>query len=230
MAVPEAEVPTYAFREITLGERVGDGYRVTAGLEAGDQVVVQGAFQLDAAAQLSNKASMMNRDVVVAGRVAEAPPVAAVPDYREGTPEAFRRQLGGVVEAYLPLKDQLVATVVAPAPLLTPLTAALDGVDMGLVSGAAHAYWMDQLTALRGHAAALAERTEVDAQREQFGYLSRALINALIAFGVDGSYYVQHCPMAFDNAGADWVSDEAQIRNPYFGDLMMKCGYVAEEL
>ena len=36
--------------------------------------------------------------------------------------------------------------------------------------------------------------------------------------------------MAFDNAGADWVSDEALIRNPYFGDLMMKCGYVAEEL
>ena len=120
--------------------------------------------------------------------------------------------------------------MVAPAPLLTPLTEALDGVDMGLVSGAAHAYWMDELTALRGHAAALAERTEVDAQREQFGYLSRALINALIAFGVDGSYYVQHCPMAFDNAGADWVSDEALIRNPYFGDLMMKCGYVAEEL
>ena len=230
VAITDTEVPTYEFREVTLGERVGDGYRVTAGLEAGDEVVVQGAFQLDAAAQLNNKASMMNRDVVVAGREAEAPAAEAIPDYREETPEAFREQLGKVVEAYLPLKDQMVATEVADAALLVPLAESFDGVDMGLVSGEAHDYWMEQLAALRGHADVLAERADIDAQREQFGYLSRALINALTAFGVDGSYYVQHCPMAFDNAGADWISDEEQIRNPYFGDLMMKCGMVTDEL
>lgn len=230
VAVPDTEVPTYGFREVTLGERVGDSYRVTAGLEAGDEVVVQGAFQLDAAAQLNNKASMMNRDVVVAGREAEAPAAEAIPDYREETPEAFREQLGRVVEAYLPLKDRMVATEAADAALLTPLAESLDGVDMGLVSGEAHDYWMQQLAALRGHADALSEQTDVEAQREQFGYLSRVLINALTAFGVDGSYYVQHCPMAFDNAGADWISDEEQIRNPYFGDLMLKCGMVTDEL
>ncbi|MEO0733551.1 MAG: DUF3347 domain-containing protein, partial [Bacteroidota bacterium] len=230
VAITDTEVPTYEFREVTLGERVGDGYRVTAGLEAGDEVVVQGAFQLDAAAQLNNKASMMNRDVVVAEREAEAPAAEAIPDYREETPEAFREQLGKVVEAYLPLKDQMVATEVADAALLVPLAESFDGVDMGLVSGEAHDYWMEQLAALRGHADVLAERADIDAQREQFGYLSRALINALTAFGVDGSYYVQHCPMAFDNAGADWISDEEQIRNPYFGDLMMKCGMVTDEL
>lgn len=230
VAIPDTEVPTYEFREVILGERVGDGYQVTAGLEAGDEVVVQGAFQLDAAAQLNNKASMMNRDVVVAGREAEAPTAEAIPDYREETPEAFREQLGKVVEAYLPLKDRMVATETADAALLAPFGEALAGMDMGLVSGAAHDYWMQQLAALRGHADALAERTDVDAQREQFGYLSRALINALTAFGVNGDYYVQHCPMAFDNAGADWISDDEQIRNPYFGDLMLKCGMVTDEL
>ena len=32
--------------------------------------------------------------------------------------------------------------------------------------------------------------------------------------------------MAFDNEGADWIASEKQIRNPYFGDKMMKCGSV----
>jgi hypothetical protein len=32
--------------------------------------------------------------------------------------------------------------------------------------------------------------------------------------------------MALDNEGADWLALEEQIRNPYFGDKMMKCGLV----
>ena len=233
--VPDATVPTYEFREVTLGQRVGDGYRVLEGLEAGERVVAEGAFQVDAAAQLNNKASMMNRDVLVQGRDLTPSPSpgergAPVPDYRDDTPEAFRRQLGAVVEAYLPLKDRMVATETAPAEVTDPLATALTAVDMKLVKGEAHDFWMQQLNALDAHARALAAATTVEAQREQFGFLSQALINTLTAFGVDGTYYVQHCPMAFDNTGADWISSEEQIRNPYFGDLMMKCGYVKEEL
>jgi len=32
--------------------------------------------------------------------------------------------------------------------------------------------------------------------------------------------------MAFGNEGADWLSKEEAIQNPYFGDKMMKCGVV----
>ena len=46
-------------------------------------------------------------------------------------------------------------------------------------------------------------------------------------FGMSkGTLYVQHCPMVNNNEGADWISDEEKIRNPYFGDKMMKCGKV----
>lgn len=225
--LPDVAVPTYEFREVSLGERVGDAYRVTSGLAAGDRVVINGAFQLDAAAQLNNKASMMNQDVLVQGQDSAVEPV--VPDYREGTPEAFRQQLGKVVEAYLPLKDQLVATLTVNQELIAPLDAAIAAVDMRLVKGEAHDYWMEQLAALNAHAAGILKQSDVEAQREQFGFLSQALINALTAFGVDGKYYVQHCPMAFDNDGANWLSNEEQILNPYFGDKMLKCGMVMEE-
>lgn len=228
--LPDMEVPTYEFREITLGERIGEGYRITSGLAAGDRVVVNGAFQIDASAQLNNKASMMNRDVLIQGRESEEATAMVIPDYREDTPEAFREQLGKVVEAYLPLKDRMVATEAAEAGLQAPLTEALAAVNMGLVKGEAHVYWMQQLEAIEAHASTLLKKSDVAEQREQFGFLSQALINALTAFGVDGTYYVQHCPMAFDNAGANWLSDEEQIRNPYFGDMMLKCGTVTDEL
>ncbi|MGB3543408.1 efflux RND transporter periplasmic adaptor subunit [Rubrivirga sp.] len=228
--LPDMEVPTYEFREVTVGERVGEGYRITEGLAAGDRVVVNGAFQIDASAQLNNKASMMNRDVLIQGRETEGVTAVAIPDYREDTPEAFRAQLGKVVEAYLPLKDRMVATELADETLLVSLREMLAKVDMMKVKGDAHVYWMQQMEAMEAHANTLLKKDDVEAQREQFGFLSQALINALTAFGVDGTYYVQHCPMAFDTAGANWLSDDEQIRNPYFGDKMLKCGSVTEEL
>jgi Cu(I)/Ag(I) efflux system membrane fusion protein len=228
--LPDMEVPTYEFREVTVGERIGEGYRITSGLAAGDRVVVNGAFQIDASAQLNNKASMMNRDVLIQGKEAEVPVAEEIPNYRKETPEVFRTQLGTVVEAYLPMKDQLVATKLADRTLLTSLKETLAKVDMMQVKGDAHVYWMKQMEAMKGHANTLLKKDDVETQREQFGFLSQALINALTAFGVDGTYYVQHCPMAFDNTGANWLSNEEQIRNPYFGDIMLKCGTVTDEL
>ena len=71
----------------------------------------------------------------------------------------------------------------------------------------------------------------MEVQRKQFDFVSQALIKAISVFGLPkGTLYVQHCPMAFNNTGADWISDEKQIRNPYFGDKMMKCGIVKMQL
>jgi hypothetical protein len=42
--------------------------------------------------------------------------------------------------------------------------------------------------------------------------------------------YQQHCPMAFDNTGASWLSYETKIRNPYLPKTMLKCGLVEDSL
>jgi len=42
--------------------------------------------------------------------------------------------------------------------------------------------------------------------------------------------YLQFCPMAFDNAGAMWLSEDKDILNPYFGDEMLTCGMTTEIL
>lgn len=60
--VKDPDSPAFAAREVVLGPRVGDNYVVKEGLEAGEQVVVQGNFMIDSAAQLADKLSMMNRE------------------------------------------------------------------------------------------------------------------------------------------------------------------------
>jgi hypothetical protein len=36
--------------------------------------------------------------------------------------------------------------------------------------------------------------------------------------------------MALNNSGAYWFNDSKEVRNPYFGDKMVKCGSVKEKL
>lgn len=224
--VAGANVPSYEFREVTLGDAIGDRYLVLSGLDAGERVVTNGAFVIDAAAQLNNMASMMNRNVRRAGAEAE------VPDYSEQTPQAFRQQLMNIVDRYLPLKDALVATDAGQAAGASDqLMAALEQVDMSLLAGEAHNYWMQQQTALKAHGHQLQESASIEEQRRQFSFFTNALVETLTAFGAGGdSLYLQHCPMAFNNEGADWLSREEAILNPYFGDEMLTCGIVKSTL
>jgi Cu(I)/Ag(I) efflux system membrane fusion protein len=52
--------PVFRLREVTLGPSLGDSYIVTEGLSAGEEIVTNGTFSVDAAAQLEGKPSMMD--------------------------------------------------------------------------------------------------------------------------------------------------------------------------
>lgn len=225
--VPDTNIPSFQFREVELGERVGENYLVESGLEPGEEVVTYGNFAIDAAAQLNNQASMMNRDVAVKGMDQQA-----LPDYQKSTPMAFKKQLGAVVQAYLSLKDALVATDPEQAKTAAPkLEKALAAIDRNAVKGAAQQFWLEQLSALKAHSAQIAGKTDVEEQRQQFDFLSQALIKTVKVFGLaENTYYIQHCPMAFDDTGADWLSAEEEILNPYFGEVMLRCGLVKDTI
>ena len=42
--------------------------------------------------------------------------------------------------------------------------------------------------------------------------------------------YLLHCPMAFNDTGADWLSNSTEIKNPYFGSKMLTCGSVKDSV
>ena len=226
--LPDLEVPSYQYREVEIGSRSGGLTTVISGLENGEEVVTHGAFAVDAAAQLNNNMSMMNKNVKVKKENQEK----LAPSYSEDTPKEFKAQLEQSIVKYIDLKNALVDTDPNKASLSAELfSKSLKVVDMTLLKGNAHMYWMEQLKALDSHADKIVNSEDVEKQRNQFDFLSQAMINSVKAFGTDETtYYVQHCPMANDNQGADWISTEVQIRNPYYGDKMMKCGSVKLEL
>ncbi len=57
---PDAEKPTFKMREVMLGVSLGDARLIEKGLKEGEEVVINGAFEIDAAAQLAGKPGMMN--------------------------------------------------------------------------------------------------------------------------------------------------------------------------
>jgi len=70
----------------------------------------------------------------------------------------------------------------------------------------------------------IVEATDVADQRVAFEKISNLMISRLDTNNAEGLFY-QHCPMAFDNEGASWISDKERIANPYFGDEMLRCGF-----
>ncbi|SIS86002.1 efflux RND transporter periplasmic adaptor subunit [Belliella pelovolcani] len=212
--VGDKEAPAFEMREVELGPRVGEDYLVLSGVEEGDQVVSNGVFAIDAAAQLSGNYSMMTR-----------PEVKTL-----DTPEEFRKQLTAFVQSYLPIKDALVKTDAdATQKTISPAKASLAKVDMKLLEGKAHDIWMELLRPMQSSLDKITQTSDVEEQRKHFETLSDNLIEAVEYFGVvENTIYRQYCPMAFKDQGAYWLSSEKEIRNPYFGDMMLTCGEVRE--
>lgn len=58
--VPDTKEPEFRRREIDLGPALNNAYVVLSGLKDGEEIVTNGAFAVDASAQLTGKPSMMN--------------------------------------------------------------------------------------------------------------------------------------------------------------------------
>ena len=69
-------------------------------------------------------------------------------------------------------------------------------------------------------------------QRVGFKSVSGAVEQLIAVFGGDLTepVYKAHCPMAFNDRGADWLQSGKDILNPYFGSKMLKCGEIKEQL
>ena len=77
----------------------------------------------------------------------------------------------------------------------------------------------------------LVEAADKENMRVHFESLSEAFIETARTLGAIGqTWYVSFCPMYDDDRGAYWLSEFEQIKNPYFGDMMLRCGEVRETL
>ncbi len=211
--LPGTEFPAFEMRELVLGPRLGDMYIVENGLDAGEEIVTNGVFAVDASAQLSGNFSMMTR-----------PPVKTME-----VPPAFRAQLTGLAAEYFRVKHALVESDPSKASAATGnFLNALSAADMSLLDDEPHHRWMALLSDLREMAGEIGKTEDLEEQRGHFEHLSMSMIDVVEYFGLQVRVYKMHCPMAFDDKGAYWLSDSDEILNPYFGDAMLACGVIEQ--
>ena len=215
--------PIFEMREVELGESVGENYDIISGLNSGEEIVINGVFTVDAAAQLLGKKSMMTNNDVSEKKITVK---------RIIVNEAFKDQLQNVVIAYAELKDEFVLSKTEKSNvILSKMSELLKKVDANLLDeSTAHKLWIKLLKELKTNLKQFEKSVNIDTQRKAFIQLSATLITSVKAFGINKKIYNQFCPMANNDKGASWLSFQENIKNPYFGDAMLTCGNVEETI
>jgi len=105
-------------------------------------------------------------------------------------------------------------------------------IDMKLLKGEEHDRWMNDVPEIRQFATGISEAGDIAHARAAFKRLSDKMILLAKRFGSSGKQpvLVYHCPMAFDNRGADWLQNKEGTENPYFGNTMFRCGSQKQNL
>lgn len=234
----------YKLQEIVLGPSLGDRYVIEEGLEVNDEIVTHGTFAVDAAAQLKGKPSMMNEaggephkghdhgEMGDDSNTKEEADEAKVSSGNFQWPASEKAGYDELIQAYISLKNKLVGEKTVNNEAKKILTATKE-IDMDKFSQEAHMQWMTHLNSINKSAESIVNTDDIKNQRNHFIELSEEMINLVRNFDLPGAeekLFVQFCPMANNDEGAFWISEEKQIRNPYFGDAMLTCGEVKEEL
>jgi Cu(I)/Ag(I) efflux system membrane fusion protein len=219
---PNTERPTYEGREIVLGPRAGNFYLVTAGLEAGERVVTNGAFKIDSALQIQAKPSMMNPEGggPAPGHQHGGSPGGGDPHAghdRSAAIEIPTKQVEPLLDFYLAMQAALAADDLEAAKTQAKAMMEVTGHSGALPELLHDMLATDSLEAIR---------------LPHFEALSNAMI-AAIRMSPDtfpADLLIMYCPMANNNAGADWLQNKEPLQNPYFGAQMLECGEVKETL
>jgi Cu(I)/Ag(I) efflux system membrane fusion protein len=229
--------PVFKMRQITLGSQIGEQYQVLDGLIKGEEIVTNGTFTVDAAAQLQGKKSMMNKDggKTMTGHEGHLGTSDTAngknsdnPSLRIAVTSQFRDQLTVVFDNYILLKDALVSDNATEVVQNTKgLLSSLEAVDMSLLTNnEAHKQWMTLLESTKTTTNKIAASQELKEQRTHFKQLSTSLGEAVQVFGINKKVFEQFCPMADNDKGATWLSVQEKVINPYFGSAMLTCGEV----
>lgn len=137
--------------------------------------------------------------------------------------------LDPVFNSYFLLKDALVASDAALATTrATAMQQAIAEVEMQALAHDVHLMWMEVMKPLADQAGTIANAKELAAQRKAFAELTEPMEQLVKVAPRDTPVHVAHCPMYA--GGADWLSLEKPIKNPFYGNKMLACGSVTETI
>jgi hypothetical protein len=135
-----------------------------------------------------------------------------------------------IVEHYLHVKNALAndngEEAVAGSKAMS---SSLGKIDKSLFSAEQKKIYEENEADLKEHAEHIS-KSKIDHQREHFSMMSEDVYALAKAFGGGKTLYHDHCPMYDNQKGAMWLSETMEIKNPYMGSKMPKCGKVEEKI
>lgn len=140
--------------------------------------------------------------------------------------------LKAIVDHYLHIKNALANdNAVEAANGGKAIADVMSKVDKSSLTAEQKKIYDDNEDDLREHAEHINKNAKnIAHQREHFSTMSEDIYSLAKAFGGGRTLYHDHCPMYEDNKGAMWLSETVEIKNPYMGKKMPKCGKVQEKI
>ncbi|HDZ05749.1 hypothetical protein LCGC14_0280720 [marine sediment metagenome] len=133
-----------------------------------------------------------------------------------------------ILNDYFNLKDALVADDNAKAKDLgATLAKSLGNLDVSNYTDAQKADLKDIIEDAVEQSEHIS-KNDIDHQREHFKTLSNDVIDMVAITGTTTKLYEQFCPMY--DGGSAWLSINEEVKNPYYGSKMLKCGKVQKEI
>jgi len=141
---------------------------------------------------------------------------------------AQNSQTQSLLTSYYDIKDALVNTdAAAGASKAAEFSKALGSMDMKSMPEADMNIFMGLQDKLAFDAKHISESKDIAHQREHFANFSTNLFKLAKAVKLTKApVYYAYCPMK----KSYWLSDNAAIKNPYFGKQMLTCGAVKETI
>ena len=142
-------------------------------------------------------------------------------EHREVSNPLLRQQDRKILVDYMEIKDALVNDNFEQAKkVASKMDEGLAGVDLNRA----------QRESLESAIENLATAEDIATQRRYFAQLSQHLYHLVRKSDfTDQTLYLQTCGMAMGGQGADWISYDEEVRNPYMGQKMPGCGSVEEK-
>jgi membrane fusion protein, copper/silver efflux system len=216
-------------RDVVMGVETDGGHvEIIDGLAPGEMVVTSGQFLLDSESRIRESlAKMIKGDLAseqtAVADVAGASELASLPDE---VSEGISVALAGYFAIGDLLSRDLTVGVEEPA---RSVASAVDGLLETEISDVPH-FWHehDEIATVRGKALEIATTSDMPTARLAFADLSVALAKLVKATGIPPAFEVEvqelHCPMyREDQGGSTWLQPSGDVRNPFFGTVMLEC-------
>ena len=146
----------------------------------------------------------------------------------------FNDKFTALLTSYYNLKDAFAASndtsAAAKATALIVCTSNLDLTEAKADSNIT-AMAEQYLASVTAEAKAMVAEPSIEEKRKSFQMISDNMYDLVRTVHFDKEIVDhQFCPMAFNDAGAYWLSNSADIKNPYFGKKMLTCGEVKDSI